>query len=88
MNETFSTNQNWGLFDKNNSKHIKILSLLRTAQWTVSHPKFGEVADLERLSKWLKCPRSPINKPLKDMSNTELEKIISALEGIIKSRFK
>jgi hypothetical protein len=78
----------WGAFDKNNTQHKTILSLLRQAQWVVSHPRHGEVADLERLSAYLKSPKSPIKKPLKSMTPEETSKIIQALKGIVKSKYK
>ena len=78
----------WGAFNKSNPKHLLILSLVRQAQWTVSNEKHGEVADLNRLSSWLKSERSPVNKPLLKMDAHEIERIIAALSGIVKSIFK
>ncbi len=80
--------ENWGLFDKNNSQHRNILSLMRQAQWVKQSEKWGEVADLERLSNFLKSDKSPVKKPLKKMTTEEVSKIITALEGIVKSRYK
>jgi hypothetical protein len=79
---------NWGLFDKNNQQHKTLLSLLRQAQWTVPNGKWGEVADLTRLSEFLKSDKSPINKPLKKMEPKEVSKIIEAFKGIVKSTYK
>lgn len=79
---------NWGLFDKNNQQHKTILSLMRQAQWTVPSEKWGEIADLSRLSDFLKSDKSPVKKPLKKMEPEEVSKIIVALEGIIKSKYK
>lgn len=79
---------NWALFNKSNPKHLLILSLVRQAQWTVANEKHGEVADLNRLSSWLKSERSPVNKPLLKMDAHEIERIIAALGGIVKSIFK
>jgi hypothetical protein len=81
------TKANWGFFDKNNKQHIKLLSQLRTAQWTVDNGKYGHVADLERLSDFLKSAKSPVNKPLKKMNAAEVSKVIFAFDGIIKSTF-
>jgi hypothetical protein len=78
---------NWAVFDKDNPKHKLIMSLMRTAQWTKPHPKYGEVADMKRLSDWLQSPLSPITKPLQMMENEELEKIIKALKGIVKHTY-
>jgi hypothetical protein len=79
---------NWGLFDNNNQQHKTLLSLLRQAQWTIPNEKWGEVADLERLSEFLKSENSPIKKPLKKMEPSEVSKIIVAFEGIVNSIFK
>lgn len=79
---------NWGLFDKNNHQHKTILSLMRQAQWTAPSEKWGEVADLSRLSDFLKSDKSPVKKPLKKMEPWEVSKIIEALKGIVKSKYK
>jgi hypothetical protein len=78
----------WSKFDKSNVKHRKILSLLIQAGWSKEHQKFGNVADLERFASFLKSDKSPVKKPLKKMTILETEKIITALEGIVKSRWK
>lgn len=75
---------NWAFFDKTNPKHKVILSLLHQLQWVIASQKWGEVPDLERLSNFLKSDKSPVNKPLKSMNNTETEKIIKALSQITK----
>ena len=68
---------------------MAILSLCRQAQWTVSHPRHGEVADLSRLNIWLHSELCPVKKSLMKMdSKKELPKIIKALEGIVKSKYK
>lgn len=79
---------NWGLFDKTNKQHLTLLSQLRTAQWVIPHDKHGEVPDLDRLSHFLKSDKSPVNKPLKQMEPQEVSKIIEALKGIVKSKYK
>jgi hypothetical protein len=79
---------NWAVFDSKNPKHRLLMSLMRTAQWVVPHDKFGEVADMKRLSDWLQTPKSPISKPLQMMEPEELEKIIKAFKGIVKSKYK
>lgn len=84
VNQTAS----WAKFDKSNPKHRLILSLMRQANWTKPHPRHGEVADMDRLDAFLKSVKSPVNRPLKDMSFEEVEKIIVALKGIVKSRYK
>lgn len=75
---------NWAFFDKTNPKHKVILSLLHQLQWVTHSEKWGEVPNLERLSKFLKSDKSPVKKPLKQMTNDELEKIIKALSQITK----
>ena len=80
--------ENWATFDKSNQKHRVILSCMYQAQWTVPRDKYGEIPDMERLSNFLKSDRSPVKKPLKDMQPFELEKVIAALNGIIKSIHK
>lgn len=84
VNQTAS----WAKFDKSNSKHKLILSLMRQAQWTKPHPRHGEVADMDRLDSFLKSDKSPVKKPLKSMSSEEVEKIIIALNGIVKHKWK
>lgn len=79
--------ENWGLFDKNNSKHKYILSLLRQLGLTIE-VKGRDVADINKLSEWLKSERSPVQKPLQKMNSVELSKIIGALEGMMKKRYK
>lgn len=82
------TTENWGLFDKDNRQHLTLLAYMRTAQWTTPNGKHGEVADIERLSDFLKSDKSPINKPLKKMQPWEVSKIIEAFKGIVKSIYK
>ena len=79
---------NWAVFNKTNPKHKIILSLLYQMQWVKPSEKWGEVPDLERLSSFLQSEKSPVRKPLKDMEPLELEKLIKALSGIVKSKYK
>ena len=89
MNTTFNKKKstNWAFFDKHNQQHRNILSLLRQLKWTKPHEKYGEVADLERFSNWLKSVKSPVRKPLKQMEKPEVSKIICALEAMIEKEF-
>ena len=80
--------ENWAVFDKNNTKHKVILSLLYQMQWVKPSEKWGEVPDLDRLSNFLQSEKSPVKKKLKDMEPLELEKLIKALNGIVKHRYK
>lgn len=79
---------NWGLFDKDNRQHLTLLAYMRTAQWITPNGKHGEVADIDRLSNWLKSDLSPVKKPLKKMQPWEVSKIIEAFKGIVKSKYK
>ena len=65
-------------FDRNNQQHRYIMSLMHQLGWTANGNP-----DLNRLSQWLQSNRSPVRKPLKQMSKTDLTKIISALESIL-----
>lgn len=78
---------NWGMFDKSNSKHRYILSLLRQLGM-VKEVKGRDVADIDKLSEWLKSNRSPVQKPLKKMSALEVSKVIGALESMVQKRWK
>lgn len=78
---------NWGLFDKNNTQHRTILSLLRQARWTKDW-NGKEVPDIKRLSDFLHSNKAPVNKALKKMNTQELSKTIVALEGIVKAQYR
>lgn len=79
----------WAVFDTKNPRHRVIMSLMRQAQWTKPHDRHGEVADMDRLDSYLKNDkRCPVKKPLQKMSPEELEKLIVALNGIVKSVYK
>lgn len=79
---------NWANFDKNNKKHIYILSLLMQMGWTRTTERFGEVADLHRFNAFLKSLKSPVRKPLLDMTPAELsQKLIPCLESMISKTF-
>ncbi|WP_271783894.1 hypothetical protein [Aquimarina algiphila] len=88
MSQTFKNKEttNWALFDKKNKAHMNILSLLRQLEWTKPHDRYGEVADLKRLSNWLKSEKSPVNKPLMDLEKHEVSKIICALEAMTEKK--
>lgn len=78
----------WGAFDKNNKQHYNLLSQLRTLQWTIHSEKWGEVADLERLSNFLKSDKSPVQKPLKQMDPGEVSKVIEAFKSMVRKMYK
>ena len=77
----------WGYFDNNNTQHRTVLSLMRQAGWLVENDRHGEVPDIKRLSDFLKSSKSPVNKPLKEMTPQQLSKIIIAFEGIVKHKY-
>lgn len=76
--------KNWGLFDSNNSQHKRIQSNLRQAQIVVKNERWGKVADMTGwLDRFLRSNKSPVNKPLMEMEQKELSKIIKALDGVV-----
>lgn len=82
----FPENKTWAIFDKANAQHRTILSHCHTLGWkNEENPAF---VDLNRLGGWLKSNRSPVPKPLKEMTRIELSKVIAALENMIKKRYK
>lgn len=82
------TEDNWALFDKNNKQHLAILAQMRTLQWVTKSDKWGEVADMDRLSSFLKSDKSPVKKPLKKMTTDEVSKIIECFKSMIVKRYK
>jgi len=75
--------ENWGIFDKENAQHRYILSVLRQANIVVKSEKWGEIPDTAGwLDRFLKSPKSPVKKPLKDMAKWEVSRIIVSLENI------
>lgn len=79
--------ENWAYFDKSKASHRQILSLCMQYGWTTPHPTRGEIANLGALSEWLKSKRSPVNKKLLEMTPVEVSKIITALEGMVTSKY-
>lgn len=75
-------------FDKNNGRHKFLLSLVITFGWWQHDPKYGKVANLDKLDSWMKSDLCPVNKPLLDMTNDELSKLIGAFESMVKKKFK
>lgn len=79
-------NSAYALFNKDNKKHMKILSLAKELDWV--DPK-TDYADLNRLGGWLKSNRCPVQgKRLKEMSYNELSKVVKALENMVQSKWK
>lgn len=77
---------NWAIFDRYNTQHKAILSLCHQLGWVQDEKP--EFVDLHRLGGWLKSDRSPVKMPLKEMNKAQLSKIISALQNIIKTKYK
>ena len=76
----------WGLFSMHHplySVHKYIFSLCIQKGWCKPNDKHGYVADTYKLSDFLKSNRSPVQKPLMEMTKPELEKIIVALDGVV-----
>lgn len=78
----------WSFFDTKSTKHRYILSLCIQYGWSKPHPKTRhEVADLGALDKWLKgkhkSGQSPVQRPLMEMDNAELTRVITALENMV-----
>lgn len=83
----------WSYFDPKEKKHLYILSLAIQYGWRKEHPKTGrEVADLGALDGWLKgkhkSGQSPVQRPMMEMDNAELSKVITALENIVAQKHK
>lgn len=79
---------NWGLFDKDNQQHKALRSQLHTLQWTKKHDRHGEVADIDRLSDFLKSDKSPVKKPLKQMTPEEVSKIIECFKSMVRKTYR
>ena len=73
----------WGSFDYKKQSHRYVLSLCRQLGWTRETAGKGTVADLERLGNWLESKLSPVQKPLLQMSPTEVSTIINAMESMV-----
>ncbi len=80
-------NASWAYFDRANKQHTTILSRCITYGWQELKNGYT-IADRNKLGTWLKSFRSPVNKPLKEMSNKELSTTINALDGMIKRKYK
>lgn len=86
--------ENWASFTPtkpNPQKRNVLFSLMYQANWTTTAPArdgYKEVPDLMRLSNFLKSEKSPVNKKLIDMEPEEIQKIIKAFKGIVKSIYK
>lgn len=76
--------RNYGLFNHKNPQHKRIMANLRTANIVVKSERWGEVGDmLGWFNRFLKSDKSPVKKPLKEMTPEEVSKIIVALDGVV-----
>lgn len=85
--------QLWSFFDPKKANHRQVLSLAIQYGWSKEHPTTGkEVADLGALDNWLrgraKSGKSPVKKPLMDMSSKEISKVITALENMVSGKYE
>lgn len=78
-------NETWARFDRNNTQHRTILSRAHTLGWVDEDRSY---VDLNRLGGWLKSNRSPVQKPMKEMSRVELSRIIKAMDSMITKKYK
>lgn len=76
-------------FDQKNKKHLVVMNLLHDLEWQFNE-KGNQYADLDRLGNWLMSDkRSPVQKRyLTEMNSQEIEKVITALTGILKWKMK
>ncbi|WP_264520364.1 hypothetical protein [Flavobacterium sp. N1994] len=77
--------KNWEAFDIKNSKHKYILSMLHTMGFT-KQVNGKTIADMSKFANWLQT-KSPINKPLTEMSPKETSKVVYAYEKVVKCFF-
>lgn len=73
---------NWAFFDKTKKTHNIILVQCMFLGWHIPHQRHGKIADLGRLSEWLKN-HAPVKKRLLNMTPKELNKTIYALENMV-----
>lgn len=78
----------WASFDHNKASHRNIMSLLMQLGWQFYATDAGRYyADMNKFGGWLQT-KSPVNKPLIDMQNHEVSKVIFALENMLKKTSK
>lgn len=77
----------WGRFELGLGSHKYILSLLRQLDWVTVQSNGYSVADIERFGTWLQSDKSPVQKPLKKMTQAETSKIIVALEIMTQKKY-
>lgn len=76
-------------FDRNNSKHRAILNICYDLDWTIFNERLNRnVADLRILGSFIAGKKSPVRKPLLEMTSQECSKLITALEGILRTNYR
>ncbi|MCI2229559.1 hypothetical protein MC378_10305 [Polaribacter sp. MSW13] len=90
LNTGKKSNSNWAFFDKSKfvSERKLLFSYLYQAQWVTKKEGYTEVPDLERLSNFLKSPKSPVKKPLKKFEKQDWSKLLQAFRNIVKGTYK
>ncbi len=90
LNTGKKSNSNWAFFhhDKFVSERKLLFSYMYQAQWTTKALRYNEVPDLERLSNFLKSPKSPVAKPLKKFEKKDWSKLLHAFRNIVKGTYK
>lgn len=78
---------NWAVFNINNQQHKYIMSLLQQLGWVKAHVKYGQIADMNHLSNFLKSKKSPVPMPLQSMSSQQVSKLISCLESMVTKHY-
>ncbi len=79
---------NWAYYDKTKQSHLYILSLSIQFGWFIVDERYGEIADLQKLSEWLKSDKSPVKMPIKEMAPEQISKVIFALESMVDNKYK
>lgn len=83
-----SLKSHWARFKKSKRQHMYIVSLVRQLGWTQPNERYGIIADMDRLSDFLKSKKNPVRKPLQDMNTKELSVLINCLESMLGKKFK
>jgi hypothetical protein len=79
-----ATHAHLAVFDLDNRQHRYLLSLCHQLGWVRANKSGRMVADLEALGRWL-LRYGYLHKALKDYSLTELPKLVTQLENVLKS---
>ena len=75
-------------FDKNNKQHMAVLNLCYELGWTSFNKRLNRhTADLGKLGAFISSKKSPVRKPLMEMTKQEVSKLIYALENILKYNY-